>query len=83
MEDDISLWTVLSSYITYVGVLGISIAVYRLSPLHPLASYPGPLLFKISKLTGTVVSGTGRQHLILKSLHDTYGPVVRIGEGAI
>ncbi|KAH7103623.1 high nitrogen upregulated cytochrome P450 monooxygenase 2 [Auriculariales sp. MPI-PUGE-AT-0066] len=38
-----------SSTITAVALLA-SIAVYRLSPWHPLARYPGPWLHKLTKL---------------------------------
>ena len=52
---------------------------YRLSPFHPLAKYPGPLLAKTSKWWAAYLSGTGDQHRYIKRLHDRYGDVVRIG----
>ncbi|EJF60792.1 cytochrome P450 [Dichomitus squalens LYAD-421 SS1] len=52
---------------------------YRLSPLHPLARYPGPLLCKVSALWLAYKSTSGTQHRYVKSLHDRYGDVVRIG----
>ncbi|KDR66920.1 hypothetical protein GALMADRAFT_106087 [Galerina marginata CBS 339.88] len=54
-------------------------ALYRISPWHPLARYPGPWLWKISSLRLVYVSFMGRRHLILDDLHRKYGPVLRIG----
>ncbi|KAJ6618900.1 cytochrome P450 [Mycena sp. CBHHK59/15] len=59
--------------------MGLSIIAYRLSPLHPLAQYPGPPMNKISKLWGLWVAWRGYRHLATKKLHDTYGPYVRTG----
>lgn len=55
-------------------------AAYRLSPWHPLASYPGPWLWRISSLRLVYVSFMGKRHLILDELHQQYGPFVRIGK---
>ncbi|KAI0755286.1 high nitrogen upregulated cytochrome P450 monooxygenase 2 [Daedaleopsis nitida] len=64
---------------TYLAALVSSIVVYRLSPLHPLARYPGPIGCRISKLYLGAISIPGFQHKYIKSLHDKYGDVVRIG----
>lgn len=53
--------------------------LYRLSPLHPLASYPGPRIWWISNLKLVHVSLTGRRHLVIDELHAKHGPYVRIG----
>ena len=60
------------------GLLFFTLA-YRLSPLHPLANYPGPILAKSSKLWGAYLGAIGDQHRCRKRLHDRYGDVVRIG----
>lgn len=65
---------------TFYLTLGTSISLYRLSPMHPLARYPGPVLFRISKLVYIWKVWNGKQHLYLKSLHERYGDVVRTGE---
>ena len=52
---------------------------YRLSPIHPLAKYPGPVLAKSSKFWGAYHSAIGDQHRCYKRLHDRYGDIVRIG----
>ncbi|KAI0753167.1 high nitrogen upregulated cytochrome P450 monooxygenase 2 [Daedaleopsis nitida] len=67
------------SYIVYWITLSLSILVYRLSPLHPLARYPGPLGCKVSKLWMAIISRPGYQHRYYKVQHERYGDVVRIG----
>ncbi|TFK24880.1 high nitrogen upregulated cytochrome P450 monooxygenase 2 [Coprinopsis marcescibilis] len=53
--------------------------LYRISPLHPLAGYPGPLLWRITKFAPAWYGAKGKHHLQLKKLHERYGPIVRIG----
>lgn len=53
---------------------------YRVSPLHPLASIPGPLVCKISKLWFAYKVFEGNGHRYLLQLHAQYGDVVRLGE---
>ncbi|KAL5532689.1 hypothetical protein ACEPAF_4463 [Sanghuangporus sanghuang] len=73
---------VLSLFLTYslfyVTLLS-SIVLYRISPMHPLAKYPGPLSLKISKFVAMYHASGGKQYTYFKSLHDTYGPFVRVG----
>ena len=68
------------SFTAYLSTLVLSVCVYRLSPFHPLARYPGPLGCKLSKFWLAFVCVRGYQHRYIKSLHDRYGDVVRIGE---
>ncbi|KAF8904735.1 high nitrogen upregulated cytochrome P450 monooxygenase 2 [Gymnopilus junonius] len=67
------------SYALFVTVILSSITVYRLSPLHPLARHPGPVLCRISKLWMAYISFRGKQHEYFKELHLRYGPIVRVG----
>ena len=67
------------AFTAYWSGLSFFTLAYRLSPFHPLANYPGPILAKSSKLWGAYLSATGDQHRCLKRLHDRYGDVVRIG----
>jgi hypothetical protein len=67
------------SLILYLFALGSSIAVYRSSPLHPLARYPGPAFAKVSRLWAIRTCMTGKQHLVAEELFDKYGDVVRTG----
>ncbi|CDO71115.1 hypothetical protein BN946_scf184844.g119 [Trametes cinnabarina] len=73
------LHAVLVSCFVYTSTLLASTALYRVSPFHPLARYPGPLGCKLSKFWMAFLSLSGRQHLYLQSLHERYGDVVRIG----
>lgn len=66
--------------LTYFTTLASVTIGYRLSPWHPLASYPGPVLWRISSVYLTYISFMGRRHLILDKLHAKYGPFLRIGE---
>ncbi|KAJ7633026.1 high nitrogen upregulated cytochrome P450 monooxygenase 2 [Roridomyces roridus] len=75
----ISFLRLLLSYTVFWGSLSLSIVLYRLSPFHPLAQYPGPAISKVSKLWGAAVAARGKRHLYLKKLHDAYGPYVRTG----
>ncbi|CDO71116.1 hypothetical protein BN946_scf184844.g120 [Trametes cinnabarina] len=72
-------WAAAVSSTTFFSTILVSISVYRLSPLHPLAQYPGPLSCRLSKFWMAYISVSGRQHLYIKSLHDRYGDIVRIG----
>ncbi|KAI9447482.1 high nitrogen upregulated cytochrome P450 monooxygenase 2 [Lactarius indigo] len=53
--------------------------IYRLSPFHPLAKYPGPTIAKTSKLWAAYLCAKGDMHRYYKGLHDRYGDVVRVG----
>jgi hypothetical protein len=57
-----------------------SILVYRVSPIHPLAKYPGPLLCKLTKFHVAFLAFGGKQYLYYSELHRKYGDVVRIGQ---
>ena len=70
--------TYLSLCVFFLFFIGSTIS-YRLSPSHPLADVPGPMVFRISNLWRAYLSWTGKQHLVLKALHDEYGTVVRTG----
>lgn len=76
----LSLSSCLITIATYLLTLAISVTVYRLSPFHPLAQYPGPVLNKITKLAGMQNSWGGHGHRNNHQLHAKYGPVVRVGE---
>lgn len=60
----------------------ISIAIYRLF-LHPLARVPGPKLAAITPLYLAYHTWRGQNHIFQPSLHDKYGPVVRIGPNQV
>ena len=69
------------AFAVFHATLATSVVLYRISPFHPLARYPGPLLAKITKWYWALTSVWGHQHTKLKRMHDIYGDAVRIGEG--
>ncbi|KXN80941.1 Cytochrome P450 67, partial [Leucoagaricus sp. SymC.cos] len=73
--------SVVPSVVVGAFVLGLfaSIAVYRLSPWHPLARYPGPTVAKLTKWYISYWIAKGNRHLKLQEWHRTYGTWVRIG----
>ncbi|KAL4886425.1 cytochrome P450 [Aspergillus karnatakaensis] len=62
--------SILSLYIVWT-------IVYRLF-FHPLASYPGPLLWRISILPSLYYAWTGDRHLVVDKLHKKYGKALRL-----
>ena len=55
-----ALGPLLLSYATFYTTLILSVVLYRLSPFHPLAKYPGPVPAKISNMWFVSVQGTMR-----------------------
>ena len=60
----------------------VLVAAYRLSPFHPLAAFPGPLLNRLTKLRMVRVMESGHQHWYDRELHRQYGDIVRTGAHA-
>jgi hypothetical protein len=60
-------------------VVLLSMVVYRLSPWHPLAKYPGPALAKVTKLYWWHQAKIGQTGYTQAKLHHEYGDFVRIG----
>ncbi|KAK3695927.1 hypothetical protein LTR37_018282 [Vermiconidia calcicola] len=58
------------------------LVVYRVY-LHPLASYPGPFLAKVTDLYSTYHAWKGDRHLEFWRSHEKYGNVVRFGPNSI
>ncbi|KAH7931073.1 high nitrogen upregulated cytochrome P450 monooxygenase 2 [Leucogyrophana mollusca] len=67
------------AYVVFLTTLFTSISIYRISPFHPLAEYPGPLLCKLTQFWNVWMMWGGKQHIYRLWLHQTYGPIVRIG----
>jgi hypothetical protein len=74
---------VLLAFTSFPLALGASVAAYRLSPWHPLASFPGPRLLRVSKLAYVRRLARGDSHVYIRRLHDEYGPFVRIAPNEI
>ncbi|KZV69241.1 cytochrome P450 [Peniophora sp. CONT] len=60
-----------------------STVAYRLSPYHPLARFPGPVINKATSLRIMYVVATGRRHLYIEDLHRKYGKFVRTGPNTL
>ncbi|KAI0686845.1 high nitrogen upregulated cytochrome P450 monooxygenase 1 [Cytidiella melzeri] len=70
----------LLAYSQYWYLISLFTVFYRLSPFHPLASYPGPLPAKISKLWAAYITlREGNLHHVMRALHAEHGEVVRVG----
>lgn len=54
--------------------------VYRISPLHPLHAFPGPVLNRVTELPLAYTAARLDRHIYLCKLHETYGPIVRTGK---
>lgn len=63
----------------YNVVLLTSIIVYRLSPFHPLAKYPGPVICRTSRLWAFYKAFSRQQRFYNHQLFERYGDVVRVG----
>ncbi|THH07840.1 hypothetical protein EW146_g9188 [Bondarzewia mesenterica] len=74
-----SLSNFLISYAVFWFFLLFSLAFYRLSPFHPLAKYPGPVLFKLTRFAAWYLVRTGSQHRYYQALHNRYGLYIRTG----
>lgn len=64
----------------YWAILCVLPVLYRLSPFHPLAAFPGPVFARMSKLYFTYLVAQGDSYLVVRKLHQKYGEVVRIGK---
>ncbi|KAF8888085.1 cytochrome P450 [Infundibulicybe gibba] len=67
----------------FLASLSVSVVIYRLSPWHPLAQYPGPVLARLSKWWMAYWIGKGNRHSLIQQLHAQYGPWLRIGPNEI
>lgn len=45
---------------------------------HPFRSIPGPWINSVSEVPATLALVRGNQHIYYRSLHEKYGPVVRV-----
>ncbi|RDX41710.1 high nitrogen upregulated cytochrome P450 monooxygenase 2 [Lentinus brumalis] len=68
---------------TYLFYLGLSIILYRLSPLHPLARYPGPYLRRVSHVVSACIAAPGNRCRRFDALRLKYGDVIRTGPNEV
>jgi hypothetical protein len=62
----------------YLGTLASSIVLYRNSPFHPLASFPGPFWARTTQIWFFWQNYKGTPRLALERVHRQYGDFVRI-----
>ncbi|KAK3702986.1 hypothetical protein LTR37_014716 [Vermiconidia calcicola] len=53
-------------------------SAYNISQLHPLAKYPGPLLWRASRIPASYHHAIGDLYQQITAIHSRYGPTVRI-----
>ncbi|PVH96582.1 cytochrome P450 [Periconia macrospinosa] len=75
----LALTLVLKFELQYLFGIYTSILLYRISPFHRLRSYPGPITYRLSKLTHAFHNRTFKGYQNLYSLHQKYGDYVRTG----
>ena len=75
----ISITGVIVTALLHICVLLLSVALYRISPFHPLSRFPGPFMARITALYMTKMAITGKRHIIIAKLHQKYGSHVRTG----
>ncbi|PYI22370.1 putative cytochrome P450 monooxygenase [Aspergillus violaceofuscus CBS 115571] len=81
----LSYWSFSHTFLAICCTLGILFGaklVYNVY-LHPLRSYPGPILARATRLYIVFLEFQGCLHLRTKEWHDQYGEVVRIAPGSL
>ncbi|KFX96737.1 hypothetical protein V490_03168 [Pseudogymnoascus sp. VKM F-3557] len=73
---------VLGGLVASLFLYALLVSFYRLT-FHPLASYPGPFLAKITDWHQVYHAYHGNRHLSLYLMHEKYGPFVRYGPNAL
>jgi hypothetical protein len=80
LSSPFSIFSTLRIITLYWISLSVSVALYRISPFHPLAQYKGPILGKVSRLWTTHLAVKGNIHEVFERLFEEYNSdVVRIG----
>ncbi|UJO25301.1 Versicolorin B desaturase [Fulvia fulva] len=72
-----TILSILGIALSAIAAWGISTCVYNLY-FHPLASYPGPFLWRASSLPWKIALLKGTMHHDLMRFHEVYGPELRL-----
>ncbi|KAF2691688.1 cytochrome P450 [Lentithecium fluviatile CBS 122367] len=72
------LSTAVTASLAFLLVLRILFQILQRRFFHPLRSVPGPRTNSISELPAALNLIKGNQHVYYRSLHEKYGPVVRV-----
>jgi aspirochlorine biosynthesis cytochrome P450 monooxygenase len=70
-------WTWLYAVSTVVTLFLLK-CIYNISPLHPLHAYPGPPLWRATRLFASIHHARGDLYQHIEHFHTLYGPTVRI-----
>ncbi|KAJ7080336.1 high nitrogen upregulated cytochrome P450 monooxygenase 2 [Mycena belliarum] len=81
--EPLSFYRVCFAYLSFFFALSSSIILYRISPWHPLAHIPGPMVNKVTMLWSVFLAAGGKQYRVNKMLHDKHGPFVRTGPNEV
>lgn len=74
-----AILSAIGTFLSYYTLIIAYMFIYRLSPFHPLAKYPGPVLAKLSMFWLSWISIQGARHVKVREVHAQYGEIVRIG----
>ncbi|KAK7989992.1 hypothetical protein PG989_010307 [Apiospora arundinis] len=61
-----------------LAIAALTLRIIHLRFLHPLRQFPGPWLRSISQIPTALDLLRGNQPMVMKKLHEKYGPVVRL-----
>jgi hypothetical protein len=64
----------------YICSIWLSMLIYRVSPVHRLSHFPGPISWKLTKFTQCWKNRHFWGFKVLDDLHQTYGEYVRTGK---
>jgi hypothetical protein len=78
---DVSVMYAMKCCFVYLATLASSIALYRNSPFHPLAAFPGPIWARTTQVWFFWYNYNGTTRLLIRRLHEKYGDFVRIVSG--
>ncbi|KDR69574.1 hypothetical protein GALMADRAFT_145320 [Galerina marginata CBS 339.88] len=67
----------------HISTIVLTTVSYRLSPFHPLWSFPGPLINKATSFVIMYIVWSGKRHLYIDALHKKYGKFVRTGPNTL
>ncbi|KAJ5272759.1 hypothetical protein N7478_007884 [Penicillium angulare] len=79
---ELSFWVVIQAILMLLIGYCAAWTTYNLY-FHPLSRYPGPKLAVCSLLPHLLWDIQGKQHAVVKRLHDKYGDVVRIAPNTL
>ncbi|KAK4044166.1 cytochrome P450 [Parachaetomium inaequale] len=72
------LLSTVAASLTIVLVSRLLFQILQRRHFHPLRSVPGPWFNSVSEIPAALALVTGNQHVYYRSLHERYGPVVRV-----